>query len=154
MRADTIIFFVSDYHSEDIDNMQSILPICIVGDRIIATSGTGIFVSHVWRQDYGAGLNVADAVGSQTRNYHFVDKRMFPNMILGNYWINANTSNPAQCGLHYSGDDYGTGIKYTGSSNVMLYSIIGDNSISAEGSLILHFVIIIALVLRIFLLYQ
>lgn len=79
---------------------------------------------------------------------------MFPNMILGGYWINADTANPSQCGLNYSGDDSGTGTKYTGSSNAMLYLIIGDNSISAEGSLILHFAIIIALVLRIILLCQ
>lgn len=95
---------------------------------------------------YHPSAATLDNVGSQTRNHHFVDKRMFPNMILGNYWNNADTSNPAQCGLHYSGDDSGTGITYKGSSNAMLYLIIGDNSISAEGSLILHFAIIITIV--------
>ena len=112
------------------------------------TYGSGLY--HSIGSDIPSSAKIhLYTVGSQTRNYHFVDKRMFPNMILGNYWNNADTSNPAQCGLHYSGDDSGIGINYKGSSNSMLYLIIGDNSISAEGSLILHFAIIIALVMRI-----
>ena len=55
----------SDYHAEDIVNIQNILPILTVGDSFVSTSTTGIFISHVFRQNFGNGLNVADVVGSR-----------------------------------------------------------------------------------------
>ena len=50
--------------------MQNILPIFMVGDRFIATSVTGMILSHVWRQNYGGGYNVADSVGSNASWYY------------------------------------------------------------------------------------
>lgn len=154
MRADTIIFFVLDYHYQDVSLGMSEMDGIMISGAFTDQDSNGYNYKNNGVYTYHPTAATLDNVGSQTRNYHFVDKRMFPNMILGDYWINVDASNPAQCGLHYSGDDSGTGTKYTGSSNAMLYLIIGDNSISAEGSLILHFAIIIALVLIIFLLWQ
>lgn len=66
--------------------MQNILPIFIVGDSFVSTSVTGIFLSHVLRQNYGGGPNVADVVGSNAfLYYHSV--YVNPYVVIGGCYI-------------------------------------------------------------------
>lgn len=90
--------------------MQNILPILTIGDSFVSTSITGIFLSHVFRQNFGNGLNVADVVGSRLTKFsdnHYQDEVSSGYMFIfggdSGLWLLSRVD--SACGLFTSGSN-------------------------------------------------